>query len=38
MASGRLAVGDVPGLKSVPMATGTPRVDERPRRGVMLAS
>ena len=25
MASGRLAVGDVPGLKSVPMATGMPR-------------
>ena len=24
IASGRLAVGDVPGLKSVPMATGTP--------------
>ena len=24
MASGRLGVGDVPGLKSVPMATGTP--------------
>ena len=25
MASGRLAVGDVPGLKSVPIATGMPR-------------
>ena len=25
IASGRLAVGDVPGLKSVPIATGTPR-------------
>ena len=34
IASGRLGVGDVPGLKSVPSATGTPRVDERPRRRV----
>ena len=25
IASGRLAVGDVPGLKSVPIATGMPR-------------
>ena len=29
IASGRLAVGDVPGLKSVPMATGTPASTNR---------